>query len=101
MTDTSKPENKEWPLWEVFLQPKSGAHHAHVGSVHAPDAEIALQNARDVYTRRQEGTCIWVVPAEAITSSQPDDENSFFDPADDKIYRHPNFYTLPSEVKGL
>jgi len=83
------------------MQLKPGAPHTHCGSIHAPDAEMALQNARDVYTRRQEGTCLWVVEAKDIVSSQPEDDESFYDPADDKIYRHPNFYILPKEVKGL
>ncbi|MER3328171.1 MAG: 1,2-phenylacetyl-CoA epoxidase subunit PaaB [Candidatus Kapaibacterium sp.] len=93
-------ENKEtqWPIWEVFLQVKSGRPYGHVGSVHASDAEHALQNARDVYTRRQEGTAIWVVPAEAITASTPEDMGPFFDPANDKVYRHPTFYKIPKGV---
>ena len=52
----------EWPLWEVFTQAKTGAPHEHAGSVHAPDAEIALQNARDVYARRGSVVSLWVAP---------------------------------------
>ncbi|MDN5761654.1 MAG: 1,2-phenylacetyl-CoA epoxidase subunit B, partial [Microlunatus sp.] len=48
-----------WPLWEVFVRARRGLSHNHVGSLHAPDAELALRNARDVYTRRQEGVSIW------------------------------------------
>jgi ring-1,2-phenylacetyl-CoA epoxidase subunit PaaB len=88
-----------WPLWEVFVRPRRGLSHHHVGSLHAPDAELALRNARDVYTRRQEGTSIWVVPAAAITASSPDEKDSFFDPAGDKPYRHPTFYRLPDGVQ--
>ena len=94
-------ENKEGPLWEVFIQAKTGVPHKHAGSLHAPDKEMALQNARDVYTRRKEGTSIWVVPSEAIVSSQTEESSSLFDPANDKIYRHPNFYDIPKEVKYL
>ena len=54
---------KNWPLWEVFIRSRTGLAHRHVGSVHAVDAEMALQNARDVYTRRGEGLSIWVVPS--------------------------------------
>ena len=88
-------KDTQWPLWEVFVQANPGIPHKHSGSVHAPDAEMALQNARDVYTRRGEGTCIWVVPSNEIVSSTPEDAASFFDPANDKIYRHPNFYKTP------
>ena len=87
-----KSENTQWKLWEVFLQPSTGAAHEHAGSLRAPDAEIALQNARDIYARRKEAINIWVVPSECITASTPDDIGSFFDPANDKPYRHPNFY---------
>ena len=54
--------------------------------------------ARDVYTRRQEGVSIWVVPSNTITASEPDDKAAFFEPMADKIYRHPTFYEIPDEV---
>jgi ring-1,2-phenylacetyl-CoA epoxidase subunit PaaB len=92
---------REWPLWEVFVRAKRGLSHVHAGSLHAPDAEMAVRNARDLYTRRQEGVSIWVVPAEEITASSPDEKDAFFDPAADKIYRHPTFYTVPEGVEHL
>ena len=69
------------PLFEVFVRPRRGLSHTHVGSLHAPDAAMALRNARDVYTSREEGVSIWVVPATAITASSPDEKDAFFDPA--------------------
>ncbi len=89
------------PLWEVFVRSRRGLNHVHVGSLHAPDAEMALRNARDVYTRRQEGVSLWVVPATAITASSPEERDAFFDPAADKIYRHPTFYDVPEGVEHL
>jgi len=47
--------NRDWPLWEVFVRSRGGLSHKHVGSVHAPDAELAVRHARDTYTRRMEG----------------------------------------------
>jgi ring-1,2-phenylacetyl-CoA epoxidase subunit PaaB len=94
-------KDNQWPLWEVFIQSKSGQPHKHVGSVHAPDNEMALLNARDVYTRRNEGTSVWVVPAAVITASTPEEVGAFFDPANDKVYRHPTFYNVPEGVKYL
>jgi len=85
----------------VFVRPRRGLSHAHVGSLHAPDAEMALRNARDVYTRRQEGVSIWVVPAGAITASSPDEKDSFFEPAADKVYRHPTFYAMPEGAEHI
>jgi ring-1,2-phenylacetyl-CoA epoxidase subunit PaaB len=98
----SGPETaRDWPLWEVFIRSRRGLSHQHVGSLHAPDAAMALRNARDLYTRRNEGVSIWVVPAAAIVASSPDEKDSFFDPAADKAYRHPTFYDIPAEVKHL
>lgn len=91
----------DWPLWEVFIRAREGLSHKHVGSLHASDAEMALQHARDVYTRRREGESIWVVQSSDIVASAPADKESLFDPADSKIYRHPTFYEVPDEVECL
>ena len=96
-----RTEVSTWPLWEVFIRARRGLSHVHAGSLHAPDPETALTNARDVYTRRQEGVSIWVVPAASITASSPEEKDSFFDPAGDKAYRHPTFYDIPAEVQHL
>ena len=89
------------PLFEVFVRAKRGLSHVHVGSVHAPDATMAVRNARDLYTRREEGVSIWVVEASDIVASSPDEKDAFFDPAGDKIYRHPTFYDVPEDVEYL
>lgn len=96
----SESVRSSWPLWEVFVRGKRGLNHVHVGSLHAPDAEMALRHARDLFTRRQEGVSIWVVPAEQITASSPDEKDPFFAPAD-KPYRHPTFYEVPEGVPHL
>lgn len=95
-------DNKNnWPLWEVFVRSRQGLSHKHVGSLHASDAEMAIGNARDVYTRRQEGVSIWAVPADQISASSPEDAEALYDPANDKVYRHPTFYDLPDEVNYM
>jgi len=91
----------QWEVWEVFVQERSGAPHIHAGNVHAPDGEMAIQNARDLYARRGPVNSIWVVPAACIKSTSPGDNESMFDPSDDKIYRHPHFYKVPKGVKNL
>ncbi len=101
----------EWPLWEVFVRSKAGLDHKHCGSLHAADSAMAIQMARDVYTRRQEGTSIWVVRSEQISiwvvrseqivASDPVEKGSLFEPADDKVYRHPTFYELPEELNHM
>lgn len=92
---------QEWPLWEVFIRSKNGLAHRHAGSVHAADAQMALENARDLYTRRQEGVSLWVVPSAQIVASDPASAEALFEPAKDKIYRHPTFYDIPSNVKYI
>lgn len=94
-----QPTSKsEWPLWEIFIRSKQGLDHKHVGSLHAADAAMAIENARDVYTRRMEGVSIWVVESKFITASNPDEAGELYEPAMDKVYRHPTFYNLPDEV---
>jgi len=90
-----------WPLWEVFIRSRSGLDHKHAGSLHAADAAMAIQLARDVYTRRQEGCSVWVVPSSQITASDPDTKDMFFEPAEDKVYRHPTFYVLPKDMDHM
>jgi len=100
-SDQAHDPANEWPLWEVFVRSKQGLEHKHCGSLHASDAQMALQMARDVYTRRNEGVSIWVVPSAQIIASQPQNNDVNFDPAADKIYRHPTFYNLPDEVDHM
>ena len=93
--------SNEWPLWEVFIRSKQGLNHKHVGSLRAADAENAINNARDVYTRRSEGVSIWVVESKLIAASDPKEQDSLFDPADTKIYRHPTFYDVPDGISHM
>lgn len=92
---------QEWPLFEVFIRAKSGLNHRHVGSLHAADAQLALDHARDLYTRRGEGVSVWVVESSAIMASDPAETEALFEPAHDKIYRHPTFYDVPEGVENL
>lgn len=102
---TNKPHatsiGHDWPLWEIFIRSKQGLDHKHVGSLHAADAQMAIENARDVYTRRQEGISIWAVESRYIHASNPDEAESLYEPANDKAYRHPTFYDLPDAVKHM
>ena len=93
--------NNDWPLWEIFIRSKQGLDHKHVGSLHAADASMAIENARDVYTRRMEGVSIWAVESKYIHASNPEEAEQLFEPATDKIYRHPTFYDLPDEVNHM
>ncbi|MCB9195814.1 MAG: 1,2-phenylacetyl-CoA epoxidase subunit B [Flavobacteriales bacterium] len=88
-------------LWEVFVQPKPGRPFKHSGSLHAYDKKMAMEAARDLYTRRGEGTALWLVKADDIVASQPEDMDEFFNPENDKAYRHPTFYKMPEGAKHI
>jgi ring-1,2-phenylacetyl-CoA epoxidase subunit PaaB len=92
---------KEWPLYEVFIRSRAGWSPRHAGRVHAADPQLALDHARDVYTRRNEGVSSWVVRSSEIIASDPADSSALFEPAADKIYRHPTFYEIPDGVENI
>lgn len=86
-----------WPMWEVFVRARRGISHVHIGSLHAPDATSALQNARDVYTRRGEGVSVWVVPSSEISAFEPAAAADYVE-ANEKVYRLATNYEIPDEV---
>ena len=100
-SDVAPAEGNEWNLWEVFVRSSRGLSHVHAGSLHAPDATMALRNARDLYTRRNEGVSIWVVQATDIVASDLDHKGAFFESAQGKNYRHATYYTKSDGVKHL
>ncbi len=97
IAESTEIAGEEWPMWEVFVRARRGISHVHIGSLHAPDAETALQNARDVYTRRGEGVSLWVVPSSEIASFEPEDALDYVE-ANEKVYRHATTYEIPEEV---
>ena len=101
MSDESPTARNEWPLWEIFIRGQHGMSHRHVGSLHASDNEMAIKNARDVYTRRNEGVSIWVVEASKITASSPSDKGPMYEPAKSKVYRHPTFFDIPGDIGAM
>jgi ring-1,2-phenylacetyl-CoA epoxidase subunit PaaB len=90
MTDT------QWDTYEVFHQTKKGDPHTHVGSVHAPDPQMALQMARDQFARRLKCVSIWVVNSNNITATDYQDED-FFVQLTDKSYRDPKAFEAPDK----
>ena len=93
--------DQDWPLFEIFIRAKAGLSHRHVGSLHAADSAMAIDHARDLYTRRGEGVSIWAVESKDIVASDPEEISALFEPAADKIYRHPTFYEIPDGVENL
>lgn len=90
MTDT------QWDTYEVFHQTKRGDAHIHVGSVHAPDPQMALQMARDQFARRLNCVSIWVVNSKDVTATNYQDDD-FFAQVTDKRYRDPKAFEAPQK----
>ncbi len=97
IAETTETSQEGWPMWEVFIRARRGISHVHIGSLHAPDAETALENARDVYTRRGEGVSIWVVPSDEIFAFEPEAAAEYVE-ANEKVYRLATHYDIPDEV---
>ena len=92
----------DWPLWEVFVRAKGGLAHRHVGSVHAPDAELALApRARHLHAAAGRGEPVGRAVGARSSRRDPDEAGELFEPAESKIYRHPTFYDIPDEVKHI
>ncbi|MBZ3906073.1 1,2-phenylacetyl-CoA epoxidase subunit PaaB [Streptomyces brasiliscabiei] len=84
--------------WEVFIRPRRGLAHQHVGSVHGADADMAIANARDLYTRRGDPVSIWVVRSDGVRASSPGEKDPFFSNRADKPYRYPQQYVPLNEA---
>ena len=93
--------NEITPLDEVFIRARRGLDLVHVGRLRPMDAEHALEYARDTYIRRSDGASLWVVPSTHIHASQESDADAFYEPMDDKPYRHATHYVLPASVDGM
>jgi len=86
----------QWDTYEVFHQTKKGDPHMYVGSVHAPDPEMALQMARDQFARRLKCVSLWVVNSKNIASTDYQNED-FFAQVTDKSYRDPKAFEAPDK----
>ena len=95
--ETTELSGESWPMWEVFVRAQRGISHVHIGSLHAPDAKMALENARDVYTRRGEGVSVWVIPSTEVHAFEPDAAADYVE-ANEKVYRLATHYEIPEEV---
>ena len=93
--------DKELTSWEVFTRAKAGRDYIHVGNLRAADAEAAMEAALEVFTERQKGLSVWVVPSEKIHSNTQEESDAFFTTAEDKSYRHATDYPLPPEVENM
>ncbi len=88
----------QWDTYEVFHQSKRGEPHEHVGAVHAPDPDMALQMARDQFARRMACVSLWVVRSADVTMTDYQDDE-FFARTTDKSYRDPKAFEAPEKTR--
>jgi ring-1,2-phenylacetyl-CoA epoxidase subunit PaaB len=86
--------------YEVFEQKKRGTHHMHVGSVHAPNSELAMMFAKEQYTRRGNCVNLWVVKTSEIFVTQYEDAD-IFENTPSKLHRDPNSYKVMDRIKAF
>jgi len=70
--------------FEVFLKKDGKTQFRHVGSMQAPDAEMALPLARESYARRAEGDLMWLVDRDDLIVADDD----LIAPNANKLHRH-------------
>ena len=94
MIDEGSPAGQLEP-WEVFRREKDGDPMRHGGSVMAPDAELALHYAREMFGRRQESVGLWVVRRADIHELQDPD---LLDPPLDRSFKKPGGYVMRDKL---
>lgn len=90
-------EGENWNAFEVFHQEKRGAHHEHVGSVHAPNAQMALIFAKEQFGRRKKCVNLWVVRSADILAFDAEDEDMFANNGE-KTYRDASGFKVMEKI---
>lgn len=93
-------EGENWNVFEVFHQEKRGAHHEHVGCVHAPNPTMALVFAKEQFGRRKKCVNIWVARSADITAFSEEDEDMFAGNSS-KTYRDASGFKVMEKVNKL
>lgn len=83
--------------WEVFRQEKDGDPMRHGGSVMAPDAELAVHYARELYGRRQESVRLWVVRRADVHEL---DDQDWLNPPLDRSFKKPGGYVMREKLEA-
>lgn len=96
----AKAELDQHQTYEVFHQAKSGAHHTHVGVIHAPTKELALILAKEQYGRRGSTINLWVVNTADVFTMKSEDSD-IFDTTPEKTYRDVAAYMVRNKVEAF
>lgn len=90
-------DGENWNVFEVFHQQKRGAHHEHVGCVHAPNAQLALVFAKEQFARRKKCVNLWVVRSADILAFNTEDEDMFANNLE-KTYRDASGFKVMEKI---
>ena len=88
-----------WQTWEVFHQDKRGKRHEHVGTVHAPDPEMALVFAKEQFGRRQQTVNLWVVKTTDVFGF-PYEDSDMFETTPEKTHREASGYKTRDKIEA-
>ncbi|MEA2623289.1 MAG: ring,2-phenylacetyl-CoA epoxidase subunit PaaB [Chloroflexota bacterium] len=88
-------DGAEADVWEVFRQEKDGDPMRHAGNVRAPDGDLAMHYARELYSRRQESIRLWIVPRSAIRDLSDQD---LLQPPLDRSFKKPGGYVMRDKL---
>ncbi len=94
---SSIPQLNHWQTYEVFHQSKKGDRHIHVGSLHAPNPEMAFILAKEQYGRRYKCVNLWVVKTADVYTAGYEDED-IFETNGNKIYREASGYKVMDKI---
>ena len=95
MSDEGLAAPPELEVWEVFRREKDGDSMRHGGSVMAPDAELAVHYAREMFGRRQESVRLWVVRRVDIVDL---DDPDLLQPPLDRSFKKPGGYVMRDKL---
>lgn len=88
----------QWQTYEVFQQKNRGDQHVHVGSLHAPNPEMALVLAKEQYGRREQCANLWIVKSLDVLATSYEDAD-MFQHAFDKSYRESDGYRVKDTIE--
>jgi ring-1,2-phenylacetyl-CoA epoxidase subunit PaaB len=81
--------------YEVFRQAKEGGPMRHGGNVMAPDAELAMHYARELFGRRGESTRLWIVRRGDVQVLEDPD---LLQPPLDRSFKKPGGYVMRDKL---
>jgi ring-1,2-phenylacetyl-CoA epoxidase subunit PaaB len=94
-------EGDQMETWEVFHIGVRGAHAVHVGSLHAPNAEVALLFAKEQYARRMKCVSLWVVRTSDISTIGGEEDSDIFETTTSKDYREARGYRVGGKITAF